>query len=114
MVVCNTVLASAWLWLRLSNASRDDFRLGGLDERTREDRGRGVEQWAEVRRLQFVRGRSIREIHHRTGLHRDTIRNALSADEAPRYSRAPAGSKLDPFGARAAGLAHGLQTGRPS
>ena len=57
----------------------------------------GVEQWAEVRRLHFVRGLSIREIHRRTGLHRDTIRNALGAGEAPRYSRAPAGSKLDPF-----------------
>ena len=30
-------------------------------------------------------------------LHRETIRNALKSDEAPRYSRAPAGSKLDPF-----------------
>jgi transposase len=56
-----------------------------------------VEQWAEVRRLRFVRGLSIREIHRRTGLHRETIRNALACDEPPRYSRAPAGSKLDPF-----------------
>ena len=57
----------------------------------------GVEQWAEVRRLHFVRGLSIREIDRRTGLHRDTIRNAIASDEAPRYERAPAGSKLDPF-----------------
>ena len=57
----------------------------------------GVEQWAEVRRLHFVRGLSIREIHRRTGLHRDTIRNAIASDEAPRYERAPSGSKLDPF-----------------
>ena len=57
----------------------------------------GVQQWAEVRRLHFVRGLSIREIHRRTGLHRDTIRGALASDEAPRYSRAPSGSKLDPF-----------------
>jgi len=35
-----------------------------------------VEQWAEVRRLFFVRGLSQREVHRRTGLHRDTIRNA--------------------------------------
>ena len=56
-----------------------------------------MQQWAEVRRLHFVRGLSIREIHRRTGLHRDTIRGALARDEAPRYSRAPAGSKLDPF-----------------
>jgi transposase len=57
----------------------------------------GVQQWAEARRLHFVRGLSIREIHRRTGLHRETIRNALRSDDAPRYSRAPAGSKLDPF-----------------
>jgi transposase len=57
----------------------------------------GVEQWAEVRRLRFVRCLSIREIHRRTGLHRDTIRAALRSDEPPRYRRAPAGSKLDPF-----------------
>jgi transposase len=56
-----------------------------------------VEQWAEVRRLHFVRRLSIREIHRRTGLHRDTIRNALASDAPPRYSRVPAGSKLDPF-----------------
>ena len=57
----------------------------------------GVEQWAEVRRLHFVRGLSQREIHRRTGLHRDTIRNAINSDEPPNYERAPAGSKLDPF-----------------
>jgi IS30 family transposase len=57
----------------------------------------GVQQWAEVRRLHFVRGLSIREIHRRTGLHRDTIRSALKRDEAPRYCRLPSGSKLDPF-----------------
>jgi transposase len=56
-----------------------------------------VEQWAEVRRLHFVRGLSIREIHRRTGLHRDTIRRAISSDEPPRYQRAPSGSKLDAF-----------------
>lgn len=56
-----------------------------------------VEQWAEVRRLRFVRGLSIREIHRRTGLHRETIRNALASDRAPRYERGPSGSKLDPF-----------------
>ena len=57
----------------------------------------GVEQWAEVRRLRFVRGLSIREIDRRTGLHRDTIRRALLSDAPPVYRRAPAGSKLDPF-----------------
>jgi transposase len=57
----------------------------------------GVEQWAEVRRLHFVRGLSIREIHRRTGLHRDTIRRALAGEVPPRYRRARAGSKLDSF-----------------
>jgi transposase len=57
----------------------------------------GVEQWAEVRRLHFVRGLTQREIHRRTGLHRDTIRNAIKSDRPPKYERAPAGSKLDPF-----------------
>jgi hypothetical protein len=56
-----------------------------------------VEQWAEVRRLFFVRGLSRREIHRRTGLHRDTIRNAINSETPPKYERAPAGSKLDPF-----------------
>jgi transposase len=57
----------------------------------------GVEQWAEVRRLHFVKGLSQREIRRRTGLHRDTIRNAIKSKEPPVYRRAPAGSKLDPF-----------------
>src|SRR5215217_4203699 len=45
----------------------------------------GVEQWAEVRRLRFVRGLSQREIHGRTGLHRDTIRNVINSDRPPNY-----------------------------
>jgi transposase len=57
----------------------------------------GVEQWAEVRRLHFVRGLTQREIYRRTGLHRDTIRNAINSDKPPKYERAPSGSKLDPF-----------------
>ena len=57
----------------------------------------GVEQWAEIRRLHFVRGLSMREINRRTGLHRDTISRAIHSDEPPVYRRAPSGSKLDPF-----------------
>ena len=57
----------------------------------------GVEQWAEIRRMHRVERLSIREISERTGLHRETIRRALAAETPPRYSRAPAGSKLDPF-----------------
>jgi transposase len=55
-----------------------------------------VEQWAEIRRLHFVRGIGIREIARRTGLHRQTIRRALRADAPPRYSRPGRPSKLDP------------------
>jgi transposase len=57
----------------------------------------GVEQWAEIRRLHFVGKLSQREIHRRTGLHRDTIRRALASEVAPKYSRPAKGSKLDPF-----------------
>jgi transposase len=57
----------------------------------------GVEQWAEIRRLHFVKGLGIREIHRRTGLHRETIRRAIVSDGPPIYERARAGSKLDAF-----------------
>jgi transposase len=57
-----------------------------------------VEQWAQIRRMKHVEGLSQREIHRRTGAHRDTIRRALAAPKPPSYgprSRRP--SKLDPF-----------------
>ena len=57
----------------------------------------GVEQWAEIRRLYLVEKRSKRAIHRLTGLHRDTITRALASQAPPRYVRARAGSKLDPF-----------------
>ena len=57
----------------------------------------GVEQWADIRRLHFVGKLSAREIHRRTGLHRDTIRRALRSEVPPSYRRAAKGSKLDPF-----------------
>jgi transposase len=57
----------------------------------------GVEQWAEIRRLHFVKGLSQREIRRRTGLHRDTIRRAVNSSERPGYRRVPSASKLDPF-----------------
>jgi transposase len=46
-----------------------------------------VEQWAEIRRMHFIKGLSIKEIHRRTGLHRQTIRRALRSSEPPRYRR---------------------------
>ena len=57
----------------------------------------GVEQWAEVRRLYFVKRLSIKEIVRRTGHGRNTVRRALRSAEAPRYRRPPRPSKLDPF-----------------
>jgi len=56
-----------------------------------------VEQWAEIRRLHFVKGLSIKEIQRRTGLHRQTIRRALRSERPPRYERPPRASMLDPF-----------------
>ena len=41
-----------------------------------------VEQWAEIRRMHFVRGVSIKEIARRTGRDRNTIRRALRASRA--------------------------------
>jgi transposase len=57
----------------------------------------GVEQWAEIRRLYFVKRLSIKEIVRRTGHGRNTIRRALRSGEPPRYRRPPRPSKLDPF-----------------
>jgi transposase len=57
----------------------------------------GVEQWAEIRRLHFVAGLSIKEIVRRTGRDRNTVRRALRSTEAPVYRRAPKASKLEPF-----------------
>lgn len=56
-----------------------------------------VEQWAEVRRLVLVEGRSQREVARLLGLARDTVAKAVQSEMPPRYSRASAGSKLDPF-----------------
>jgi len=44
----------------------------------------GVEQWAEIRRLHFVEGLSQREVRRRTGLHRDTIRRAITSSDPAR------------------------------
>jgi transposase len=57
----------------------------------------GVEQWAEIRRLYFVKRLSIKEIVRRTGHGRNTIRRALRSPEPPRYRRPPRPSKLDRF-----------------
>ena len=57
----------------------------------------GVQQWAEIRRLVLVEGRSRREVALRLGLARDTVAKAVRSETPPKYSRMPAGSKLDPF-----------------
>ena len=57
----------------------------------------GVQRWAEIRRLVLVEGRSQREVALRMGLARDTVAKAVRTETPPRYSRMPAGSKLDPF-----------------
>jgi transposase len=62
-----------------------------------EERVVGVQQWAEIRRLVLVEGRSQREVARMTGLARDTVARAVASGVPPRYARAPAGSKLDPF-----------------
>jgi hypothetical protein len=57
----------------------------------------GVQQWAEIRRLVLVEGRSQREVARLLGLARDTGARAVRSPERPKYLRAPAASKLDPF-----------------
>jgi transposase len=57
----------------------------------------GVEQWAEIRRLYYVKRLPIKEIARRSGLSRNTVRKALRSGEPPRYRRPPRTSKLDPF-----------------
>lgn len=56
-----------------------------------------VERWAELRREHFVRGVGIKELARRYGIDRNTVRRALRSEAPPRYRRAPASSKLDPF-----------------
>jgi transposase len=56
-----------------------------------------VEQWAEIRRMHFVGGVSIKEIARRTGRDRNTVRRALRSSGPPVYRRVPRLSKLEPF-----------------
>ncbi len=57
----------------------------------------GVEQWAEIKRLVLIERRSKRQVAQSLGLARATVARALLSDAPPRYVRARAGSKLDPF-----------------
>ncbi len=56
-----------------------------------------VEQWAQIRRMKHVEGLSQREIHRRTGAHRDTIRRTLRSPTPPSYGPPRRSSKLDPY-----------------
>lgn len=47
--------------------------------------------------MALVEGLSRREISRRTGLHRNTVRDAIERSEPRKYERPAAGSKLDPF-----------------
>src|ERR1700752_4704578 len=75
----------------------------GLDARaigvgSREEEGvLAVQQWAEVRRLVLVERRSQREVARLLGLARETVAKAVASEVPPRYVRALADSKLDPF-----------------
>jgi transposase len=57
---------------------------------------RSALEWAQVRAL-VTDGVSEREIARRLQMNRRTVARLARSVEAPRYRRAPAGSKLDPF-----------------
>jgi transposase len=57
---------------------------------------RSALEWAQVRAL-AADGVSGREIARRLAINRRTVARLLAAEEPPRYSRAPAGSILDPL-----------------
>jgi transposase len=57
---------------------------------------RSALEWAQVRAL-AADGVAQREIARRLGINRRTVARLARSEEPPRYGRAPAGSKLDPF-----------------
>lgn len=54
-----------------------------------------MEDWAEIRRLHRAEGMPIKAIVRKTGIARNTVRNALASDEPPKYERAAKGSVVD-------------------
>lgn len=68
-----------------------------------------MEQWAEIRRMHFVEGLSIKAIARRTGRDRKTIRRAIRSPEPPGYSRPSGGSKLDPHREQIAALVRDVE-----
>jgi transposase len=65
-----------------------------VGEATREVRS--ALEWAQVRAM-AADGVSKSEIARRLGINRRTVKRLVEASEPPSYSRAPAGSKLDPL-----------------
>lgn len=57
----------------------------------------GVEDWAEIRRLYFAEGWSIKRIGRERGFARNTVRSAVRSEAPPVYRRAALSSKLDGF-----------------
>ena len=66
----------------------------GIGEATGEVRS--ALEWAEVKAM-AADGISEREIARRLGMNRRTVKRMADASESPSYSRAPAGSMLDPL-----------------
>ena len=54
-----------------------------------------MEDWAEIRRLHFSVGMSIRAIEREGPWSRNTIRSAVRSTTPPKYVRAGAGSVVD-------------------
>ena len=72
------------------------FTVGEVVDVWRAGEVRSAMEWAQVRAMD-ADGLSRREIARRLGIGRNTVRKLIEASQPPRYSRAPAGSMLDPL-----------------
>jgi len=63
-----------------------------------------VEKWAEVRVLFHREGLTQGEIARRLGISRDTVKNALEAEEPSKYERPRVETSFDPFRAQVMGV----------
>jgi transposase len=72
------------------------FTVGEVVDDGRAGEVRSAMEWAQVRAMD-ADGLSRREIARRLGIGRNTVRKLIEASQPPRYSRAPAGSMLDPL-----------------
>ncbi len=64
-----------------------------------ERRVKTMEDYVRIRRMQEIKGLSLREISRQTGFHRDTIKKILAEGAPPGYQRRgrPARPVLGPF-----------------